>query len=184
MPMRIIGGFHRSRKLVYPEDNPSIRPTKDRIREALFSILGDVSNKSFLDLYAGSGSIGLEAISRGASKAYFVDQNIESIKYVKTNIESLKEEDKCEVYKSLDLDVLEQFKNRNIKFDIIYFDPPYLSDRYEKVVPYIFNEELLEDFGVMAIEVNHELDLSDIPNVKIKEYHYGEILLYIIRKNY
>ena len=63
--MRVISGTYRHRKLDYPENNPSIRPTKDRIREAFFSSLGDITNKTFLDLYAGSGSIGIESISRG-----------------------------------------------------------------------------------------------------------------------
>ena len=89
MPMRVIGGLYRHRKLTYPEDNKNIRPTKDRIREAFFSIVGDLTNKTFLDLYAGCGSMGIEAISRGATKSYFVDNNKESINFVKENLKSL-----------------------------------------------------------------------------------------------
>ena len=81
--MRVIAGELRHRKLVYPENNPNIRPTKDRIREAFFSSLGDISEKSFLDLYAGCGAMGIEAISRGVSRAYFVDNNKESLHYIK-----------------------------------------------------------------------------------------------------
>ena len=80
MPMRVIGGEYRHRKLVYPENNKDIRPTKDRIREAFFSIVGNIEGKTFLDLYAGCGSMGIEAISRGAIKSVFVDISNESLK--------------------------------------------------------------------------------------------------------
>ena len=90
MPMRVIAGEYRHRKLVYPESNMDIRPTKDRIREAFFSIIGDINNKTFLDLYAGSGSMGIEAISRGANKSIFVDKSKEALKYIKENISKKK----------------------------------------------------------------------------------------------
>ena len=84
MGMRVIAGVYRHRLLKYPENRLDIRPTKDRIREAFFSSLGDISGKTFLDLYAGSGSMGIEAISRGASKSYFVDNNLLSLKMTMT----------------------------------------------------------------------------------------------------
>ena len=182
MPMRVIAGEYRHRKLLYPENNPSIRPTKDRIREAFFSSLGDISDKSFLDLYAGCGSMGIEAISRGAKYSTFVDVDSESISYVKKNISSLGIENKSEVIKSLDLVALEKFKNQGRQFDIIYLDPPYESDRYEVALNYIFDNDLLSEFGILAFECNRVIEVNPLWNVKIKEYHYGEIQVIVLRK--
>lgn len=183
MPMRVIAGEYRHRKLVYPENNKDIRPTKDRIREAFFSSLGDIYDKSFLDLYAGCGAMGIEAISRGAKYSTFVDVNSEAIGYIKKNIESLNIQDKSEIIKSLDLVALEKFRNQGRQFDIIYLDPPYESDRYEIALEYIFSNELLSEFGILAFEANRKIEINPIWNVKIKEYHYGEITVTVMRKN-
>ncbi len=178
MGMRVIGGIYRHRKLVYPESNPDIRPTKDRIREAFFSIVGNIENKMFLDLYAGSGSIGIEAISRGANKSIFVDFSKEALKYVKENISSLKLESNSEIYNLEDLKALELFKEKGYKFDVIYLDPPYEKGKYEKVLNYIFSNNLINKNGLVAVEINRVLNIDPSWNKKIKEYHYGEIRLY------
>lgn len=175
MPMRVIAGEYRHRKLTYPESNPNIRPTKDRIREAFFSSLGDISNKVFLDLYAGCGSMGIEAVSRGASKAYFIDYSDEAIRYVKENIKSLGIEDKCVVNKSNDLLALNNFANSGIKFDIIYLDPPYEYEHYEEVISKIIQFDLIKPNGVIAFEANKHIEINPLWNKRIKEYHYGEI---------
>ena len=181
MPMRVIGGEFRHRKLVYPESNKDIRPTKDRIREAFFSIIGDINNKVFLDLYAGSGSMGIEAISRGAAKSIFVDISKEALKYVKENIASLKIEDRCEIYNLIDFDALELFKQKGYKFDVIYLDPPYEKGQYEDVLNYIFINDLLSKDGLVACEINRMLNINPIWNKRIKEYHYGDISLYVFK---
>ena len=178
MPMRVIGGEYRHRKLVYPDSNKDIRPTKDRIREAFFSIVGNIEGKSFLDLYAGSGSMGIEAISRGASKSTFVDISKEALKYVKENISSLKLEDKSEVHNLKDLDALKMFKENNRQFDVIYLDPPYEKGAYEEVLSYIFDNGLVSEFGLVAVEINRPLNINPLWNKIIKEYHYGDIRVY------
>ena len=182
MPMRVIAGEYRHRKLECPENNKDIRPTKDRIREAFFSSLGDIYNKSFLDLYAGSGSMGIEAISRGASYSTFVDISDISISYIKKNINTLKIENKTEIIKGLDVTALERFKREGRQFDIIYIDPPYESDRYEISINFIFDNELISDNGILAIETKRDVVLNPSWNVKIKEYHYGEIKVVVLRK--
>ena len=180
MPMRVIGGLYRHRKLVYPENNKSIRPTKDRIREAFFSAVGDLSNKTFLDLYAGCGSIGIEAISRGASKAYFVDNNKESINFVETNLSSL-DINNAEVYHCNDINALEQFSNRQIQFDVIYLDPPYELVKYEDILSYIYSNNLIKPNGIVACETNRVIEINPLWNQAIKEYHYGEITVVTLR---
>ena len=182
MPMRVIAGIYRHRKLIYPEDDKGIRPTKDRVREALFSILGDLYNKSFLDLYAGCGSIGIEAISRGAKFSTFVDNNEKSVSFVRKNIVSLGIEGQTEIIKGEDLFALNTFKNQGRYFDIIYLDPPYESDLYNSSLEYIFNNDLVINGGIVAIEANKEITINPLWNVKIKEYHYGEIKLIVLRK--
>ena len=178
MGMRVIGGEYRHRKLVYPESNKDIRPTKDRIREAFFSIVGNIEGKSFLDLYAGSGSMGIEAISRGASKSTFVDISKEALKYVKENIANLGLENKSEVYNMKDFDALEMFKSNGQSFDVIYIDPPYEKGKYEEVLSFIFLNKLINKNGMVAIEINRILNIDPSWNKKIKEYHYGEISLF------
>ena len=178
MGMRVIGGEYRHRKLVYPDSNKDIRPTKDRIREAFFSIVGNLENKTFLDLYAGSGSIGIEAISRGADKSYFVDISKEALKYVKENISSLNLENRSEVFNLSDLEALKNFVNKGISFDVIYIDPPYEKGKFEEILSYIFSNKLIKDNGLVAIEINRSFENNPIWNKKIKEYHYGDIRLY------
>ena len=180
MPMRVIGGQYRHRKLSYPEDNKNIRPTKDRIREAFFSAVGDLSNKNFLDLYAGSGSMGIEAISRGASKAYFVDNNKISIGFVNDNLKSLNITN-FELFYTDDLTALKQFKESGLKFDLIYLDPPYEFGKYEDILSYIYSNDLVNDNGIVACETNRTIEINPLWNQTIKEYHYGEITVVVLR---
>ena len=181
MPMRVIAGNLRHRHLVYPENDPAIRPTKDRIREAFFSSLGDITDKVFLDLCAGSGAMGIEAISRGASFAYFVDNNQKSLSYVKENIKTLGITNGAIIFKDV-LDALEYFHEQNIKFDIIYFDPPYEYSKYEEVLYYIYQYDLLNKESAVAYESNKEVTTNPLWYSKKKEYHYGEISVTVLRK--
>ena len=181
MPMRVIGGYYRHRKLVYPENDPSIRPTKDRIREAFFSIVGDLENKTFLDLYAGSGSIGIEAISRGADLSVFVDHSESALKYVKENIKTLGIEDRSKVILSSDLGALKLLASQGYQFDVIYLDPPYELGQYEDILSFIYNNNLLKKDGLIACESNREIKVDTLGDIKIKEYHYGEIILTTLR---
>lgn len=125
--MRIVGGKHKGRKLISPKDQ-KVRPTSDRVKEALFNIIqNDIYNSFFLDLFSGTGSVGLEAISRGA-KVTFCDKNIPSIKLIKANLELINE--KADV---LNLDAFACIRflyEKNQKYDFIFIDPPYL-DNYE-----------------------------------------------------
>lgn len=181
MSMRVIAGVYRHRLLKYPENRIDIRPTKDRIREAFFSSLGDIEGKVFLDLYAGCGSMGIEAISRGAKEAYFVDISKDAIKYVNDNLKTLGIEN-AKVYQKADLEALEYFKENNIKFDIIYLDPPYANGLYEAALSYIYNNGLLNNNSVVAFESNVPVEINPLWANKIKEYHYGEITVTVLRK--
>lgn len=178
--MRIISGKYKHRLISYPINNPDIRPTKDRIREAIFSALGDISNATCLDLYAGSGAMGLEAISRGAKKVYFNDYSKEAINVIKQNIGDLALNSSyfAVSFKEDEL-FLEELKQNNTKMDLIFLDPPYKKDCYVKIIDYLFKNNLLNSSAIFVCESNHRIELDNSKFSKVKEYKYGDIFVTI-----
>lgn len=178
--MRIVGGKYRHRLIIYPDDMEHTRPTKDRIREAIFSALGDITNSNALDLYAGSGAMGLEALSRGASKCAFVDVSPIAIKTIKGNLDNLKiTSEEYILIKDKDINALERFKTLNEKFDLVFLDPPYEQGQYQQIVDLLLSKDLLNEHAVIVIEANRDVNLENIEYQKKKDYHYGEIKVFI-----
>ena len=178
--MRIVGGKYRHRNIIYPDDASHTRPTKDRVREAIFSALGDISNARVLDLYAGSGAMGIEALSRGASRCTFVDISPIAIKTVKANLTNLKVDEKeYEIIKNKDVNALEFLKQKGNQFDLIILDPPYDEGQYEAIVDKMNTVGLLSEHAVIVMEANRLIKLENIDYQKNKEYHYGEIMVFI-----
>ena len=180
MSMRIVGGKYRHRLIEYPNDAAHIRPTKDRIREAIYNALGDISDSVVLDLYAGSGAMGIEALSRGASKCYFVDKNYIAINTIKNNLSSLDIKDEAEVIKNTDKEAIKSFIYNNICFDIVILDPPYAEGEYQNIIDLLLENNLIKQHGIIVCESNYSLSLKEIESVKDKEYSYGEIKVRII----
>ena len=177
--MRIVGGKYRHRLICFPDDSHT-RPTKDRIREAIFSALGDISNLVVLDLYAGSGAMGLEALSRGSKKATFVDISPLAIKAIKDNLSSLKiDASEYQVIKDKDINALEAFKNSSQQFDLIFLDPPYEQGDYQGIVDLLLKKDLLTKNAIIVTEANRDVKLENIDYQKNKEYHYGDIIVSI-----
>ena len=178
--MRVVAGKYRHRLLIYPDDATHTRPTKDRVREAIFSALGDISDLTVLDLYAGSGAMGIEALSRGAKHATFVDISPIAIKVIKDNITNLKiPNDEYAVIKDKDFSALAYFKNNHQKFDLVILDPPYEEGQYEKVIETMIKDDLLSENAILVLEANRHITLENIDYQKNKEYHYGEIMVFI-----
>ena len=178
--MRIVGGKYRHRLISFPDDMAHTRPTKDRIREAIFSALGDITGYNVLDLYSGSGAMGLEALSRGAKKATFVDISSLAIKVIKDNILSLKIPDnEYEIIRNKDLQAIEIFKEKKMQFDLVILDPPYEQGEYEKIVGLLIDNNLLSKEAIIVMEANRKITLENIDYQKNKEYHYGEIMVFI-----
>ena len=178
--MRIVGGKYRHRNIIYPDDASHTRPTKDRVREAIFSALGDISNARVLDLYAGSGAMGIEALSRGASHCTFVDVSPIAIKTVKANLTNLKVDEKeYEIIKNKDVNALEFLKQKSIKFNLIILDPPYEEGQYEAIIDKMNNDGLISERAIIVMEANRPIKLENIDYQKNKEYHYGEIMVFI-----
>jgi len=150
--LRIISGSARGRKLAEFESF-SIRPTSDRVREALFSILnskvGNLAGQSVLDLFAGSGAMGLEALSRGAQSALLVDQAKESIELIKKNAASTGLLEKSSVVLA---DAKQFISKQNVAFDLIFMDPPYSKQDTAELLQLIAEKNLLKPQGVICIE--------------------------------
>ena len=172
--MRIISGRHRGRKLA--EFNvEGIRPTSDRAKESLFNILSTkIVGATVLDLFCGSGSIGLECISRGADKVYFVDKSASSIAVLKKNISLLKEEGSCAVSVSDYKDYLNRCSDR---FDIIFLDPPYAEEFGAPALSIIAQRGLLKEGGVAIYERDRFFSGEIVGLEKVDERKYGKAYL-------
>ena len=178
--MRIVAGKYRHRNIIYPDDATHTRPTKDRVREAIFSAIGDISNARVLDLYAGSGAMGIEALSRGAAHATFVDISPIAIKTVKANLDNLKvAAEEYEIIKNKDTNALEYLKQKGQKFDLIILDPPYEEGQYEAIIDKMKELDLINDNAILVLEANRLVKLENIEYQRNKEYHYGEIMVFI-----
>ena len=177
--MRIVGGIYKRRIITYPDDASHIRPTKDRIREAIFSALGDLSNYRGLDLYSGSGAMGIEGLSRGCSFMIFVDMNKIAIETTKKNLSSLKI-DNAEVLFMKDIEAINKFVNDKRVFDIVFLDPPYKLGKYEEIIDLLLKNNLISEHGIIVIESDHDVIIDNLLYKERRDYKYGEIKVAII----
>lgn len=171
--LRIIGGKYRHLQIKAP-DVDSTRPTTDKVREALMSALNfDIPGKDVLDLFAGSGALGLECLSRGAASCFFVDTNIKAYKTIKENIKNLKIEERVDVF-------LQDYKvfletNKDKKFGLILLDPPYKhKEVYDEIVDFLFENDMLSEEAVIVKECDIPFK-EDSRFRKFKNYKYGII---------
>lgn len=165
--MRIISGTARGTKL-YTLEGLATRPTLDRVKESIFNIIqGEIEGTQILDVFAGSGAIGLELLSRGAKRAVLCDKSKEAIQIIKKNIEKTHMQEKAEVY-NLDFEqLIEKIKNQ--KFDIIYIDPPYATDFVRKTIDKVFENRLVKEGTKIIIETDDEQRiLKDIENKNVE----------------
>lgn len=184
--MRVISGKARGTKLSSIE-SLSTRPTLDRVKESLFNIIqNNLKDAVVLDLFAGSGQLGIEALSRGADKAYLCDINRAAVKMIKQNLEKTKLKDKAVVINE-DYKKALRTLNTNEKFDIIFIDPPYKEDIAVDSIIDIIHESRLKENGIMIIETDEiERDLREInkiENIKIIDQRkYGRASLIFIKE--
>lgn len=184
--MRVISGKARGTKLSSIE-SLSTRPTLDRVKESLFNIIqNNLKGAVILDLFAGSGQLGIEALSRGADKAYLCDINRDAVKMIKQNLEKTKLKDKTVVINE-DYKKALRTLNTNEKFDIIFIDPPYKEDIAVDSIIDIIHESRLKENGIMIIETDEiERDLREInkiENIKIIDQRkYGRASLIFIKE--
>ena len=169
--MRVITGSARGRRLKTP-DNYDIRPTSDNVKEAVFNILQfDVEGRRVLDLFAGTGQLGIEALSRGAASAVFIDRDRAAIQIVKDNLKT------CGLSGTvLCCDSLSYLKNCG-RFDLIFVDPPYDSGLYDEVLGMINQIDILSDGGIIIVEARQDTPLPNMtaPYRRLREYRYGKV---------
>ena len=179
--MRVITGKARGIQLKTP-DGMLTRPTADRVKEALFSIINfDVPGAKVLDLFGGTGQLGIEALSRGAESAVFVDSREESCKLIRENLRRTKLEQNAKVIRSDYLDYLNRCRET---FNIILLDPPYAEVYLENALKRITEIDILQSDGIIITErpLGKELPWDFEGFTRSKDYKYGKVLLTIYRK--
>ena len=177
--MRIIGGEFRGRKIKQPEFE-TVRPTKDRIREAVFNMIAGKTNGSLvLDLFAGSGAYGLEALSRGAARAVFVEKDKRCSRIIEENLRTLgiEEEEKDIIIIKDTFDFIENIEKTRKGFDLIFSDPPYNKGMAKKILIKVNQYDILNPSGLLIIEHHAAESLPEEEgNVSIlKQKTYGDI---------
>ena len=182
--MRIIGGEYRSRLISMPK-GVEIRPTQDKVRQAIFNLLGDVNGNNILELFAGSGAFGIEALSRGARHATFIDNNYRCTETIRANLASLKIlEASYDIIKTNALEVPARLAKAEEKFDLIFLDPPYYKGLARKCLINIDSYDILSQNSLVIIEhfKKDSLDTGLRTLVLEKERKYGDTLITIFRK--
>ena len=171
--MRVIAGKYRGKKLK-EFSLSSTKPTLDRVKESLFSsIQFDLIDAMVLDLFAGTGALGIESLSRGASNVDFVDCNIDAIRIIKQNLEGIKGE--YTVTKSDYISYLQQVKCNNKQYDIVLLDPPFNTDYGIKAIEYILTNNLLSDNGVIMYERLYEPFELKVEGYSYTQRKYGTV---------
>lgn len=183
--MRVISGSARG-TILHSIDDISTRPTLDRVKESLFNIIqARIEDATVLDLFAGSGAIGIECLSRGAKKAVFCDKSKEAINMITKNLEKTRLEDRATIYNKDYTKCIEKLKN--MKFDIIFLDPPYKEQFSIDALKQINDNQLLEDGGIIIVETDEpEREKNNINNTilnyKIYDLRkYGRVSLIFLK---
>ena len=176
--MRVITGTCRGRRLLEPA-GMEVRPTTDQVKEALFNIIQfDIEGRKVLDLFAGTGQLGIEALSRGAAECVFVDSSRDSVRLVQENLR------RCSLTaRVLQCDALGILKFGE-KFDLIFLDPPYGTGLDAKAIEEIKEFDILSHGGIMVVETRPETVLPEMPSEygTTRTYRYGKIKLTVVTR--
>jgi len=172
--MRVVAGKYRG-KILKDFELESTKPTTDRVKESIFNLIQfDVNGAVVLDLFAGTGALGIESISRGAKTTYFVDANPKAIEIITSNLNSIDGE-----YFVEKIDFQSYLKNTKNKFDIIFLDPPYKTDLGLKAINMIIENNLLKDEGIIIFETSEENNFElAYQGFDIKKKKYGKIIVF------
>ena len=173
--MRIISGNFKGKKLFLPSDKLT-RPLKDLVKESIFNLIQHskkidltIENSFILDLFSGSGSFGIECISRKAKKVFFFENYPEAIKILEKNLNLLKDVDNFEIYKKNFFNFFSTNKDLNIKFDIIFIDPPYKEKRINEIIETILEKKILCKNGILIIHRHKKDDIKLTNTLRIIE---------------
>lgn len=179
--MKVISGFLKGR-IIKGHDIEGTRPTMDRVKESVFgSIQNYVRDSAVLDLFSGSGNLGIEALSNGAKYVLFNDSNIKCTSSIKENLKNFNVSDKALVLTMDYKKCLSYILDNNLKFDLIFLDPPYKNKDLNDVAKFIYDNDILKENGLIIFEVN-ELYIDIMFYEKIKSKKYGDKFI-VIYKN-
>ena len=176
--MRVITGTARGRRLKTPE-GMDIRPTTDNVKESVFNIIQfDIEGRRVLDLFAGTGQLGIECLSRGAREVVFVDKSPAAVKIVKENLKS------CGFSATVVHRDAPEYLDGCGRFDLIFVDPPYDAGLYETVLEKINSVDILSDGGIIICESRRDTAMPEMraPYRKRREYNYGKVKLCLYDK--
>lgn len=182
--MRIISGTNKGKKLYAPE-GASVRPTSDKIKEAIFNIIGLIDEKAYvLELFAGSGSVGIEFLARGAKHCTFVDASRKSLNYTKKNLELCDFNDRAKIILNDYEKAIINLSKNNEKFDYIFADPPYALNLSNTIANNVIEYNILKPGGLLIIESDKSekvIDNTDTNMVEYKEKIYGRTRISMMR---
>lgn len=178
--LRVIAGLYKSRK-INDVKSKNTRPTTDKNKESMFNSIGQFFDGGrCLDLYAGSGALGIEALSRGLDFCDFVDHQYKAIQTILSNIQLLKLQKQSKIIKKDGLLFLQSTKER---YDLILMDPPYALKPYQECLELIYSRQLLNNHGIIVMESDHQTLINGFQNIhKIKEKVMGQTKITIFRK--
>jgi len=178
--MRIITGQHKGKNIRMPK---GIRPTQNKVRKAVFDILGDIEGLSFLELFAGTGAVGFEALSRGVAELVLVESGRAPVEAIRKNIEAL-EAGNSRLYPLQAQEAISLLHKEGKFFDVIFMDPPYHGDWLKKTLQSLASYDILAPYGLLVIQhfKKDELPEEACRLKLIKESRYGDTLLTIYRK--
>jgi 16S rRNA (guanine(966)-N(2))-methyltransferase RsmD len=182
--MRIIGGKYKSRIISMPK-LAGIRPTQDKVRQAIFNMLGDICGMKVLELFAGSGAFGLEAISRGVSHVTFVENNRICARTIEKNIAGLGiRKESYDIIRMDAMDAIPALSSLPYKFDIIFMDPPYHQDMAKKTLLNVDACDILARIGLVVVERFRKDAMPDEFDTIVpeKERRYGDVVVTIYRR--
>jgi len=183
--MRVVSGVCKGRPLKAVPGN-STRPTTDKVKEALFNMIGPYFEGGIgLDLFAGSGGLGLEALSRGLEKVIFIDRDSKAIQTIHENIKSCKMEDRSEVYRNDADRALKALFKRSLRFDYIFLDPPYKKQQLVSLMEKINEQQLLNSGGTIVCEHSFDVELPPVVGgfTQVKHELYGIIAITIYHES-
>lgn len=180
--MRVISGAHRGRRLKSLEGD-NTRPTTDKVKESIFNMIGPYfQGGNVLDLFAGSGGLGIEALSRGMDHVYFIDRHPGAIRVIKENIGLIRAENQATVLKKDANRALEDFSHQNIQFDLVFLDPPYAKQEIESQLEKMEALQLLSDDATIVCEVDKKVSLKEeigsLTQVRRSEYGITAVVIY------
>ncbi len=182
--VRVISGKCRGTKLIAPE-GLTTRPTTDRIKETLFNMIAfDIPNSNFLDLFSGSGAIGIESLSRGAKKVVFVEKDKVALDCIEKNLIKTHLKENSQIYPVDVLSALKTLEKNEEKFDIIFMDPPYHLEYISEILQKILDFDLLSKEGYIILERSSNTTIPIVKNLVLwKEKIYKTTTINFLRKD-